>query len=127
MFVSFPQLGYGDLGVYGHPSSTTPNLDKLAMEGLRFTDFYATSPVCSPSRSGQITLLLYILYAHTAMVYIYYSTAMVYIIYTAMVYIIVLLWYILYTLLWYILYTLLWYILYTVKSLIVDQTWNRGT
>jgi arylsulfatase A len=48
-------LGYGDLGVYGHPSSTTPNLDKLAMEGLRFTDFYATSPVCSPSRAALLT------------------------------------------------------------------------
>lgn len=43
-------LGYGDLGCHGHPSSLTPTLDLLAAEGLRFTDFYATSPVCSPSR-----------------------------------------------------------------------------
>ena len=46
----FVQLGYGDLGCYGHPTSTTPNIDRLAAEGLRFTDFYASSPVCSPSR-----------------------------------------------------------------------------
>lgn len=43
-------LGYGDLANYGHPSSLTPNLDRLAAGGLRFTDFYCTSPVCSPSR-----------------------------------------------------------------------------
>ncbi|XP_061085559.1 arylsulfatase A-like [Conger conger] len=48
-------LGFGDLGCYGHPSSITPNLDKLAAEGLRFTDFYATSPVCSPSRASLLT------------------------------------------------------------------------
>ncbi len=43
-------VGYGDLEVYGHPTSSTPNLYKLAAEGLRFTQFYVTSPVCSPSR-----------------------------------------------------------------------------
>lgn len=43
-------LGFGDLGCYGHPTSLTPNLDRLAAEGLRFTDFYVTSAVCSPSR-----------------------------------------------------------------------------
>lgn len=43
-------LGYGDPAVYGHPTSSTPNLDKMAASGLRFTDFYSTSPVCSPSR-----------------------------------------------------------------------------
>ncbi|KAG9332920.1 hypothetical protein JZ751_014067 [Albula glossodonta] len=48
-------LGFGDLGSYGHPSSETPNLDKLAAEGLRFTDFYSTSPVCSPSRAALLT------------------------------------------------------------------------
>ena len=44
------QLGYGDLGCYGHPYSTTPNIDAMASEGLRFVDYYSTSPVCSPSR-----------------------------------------------------------------------------
>uniref|UniRef100_A0A8C9TB19 Arylsulfatase A n=1 Tax=Scleropages formosus TaxID=113540 RepID=A0A8C9TB19_SCLFO len=48
-------LGYGDLGSYGHPSSQTPNLDKLAANGLRFTDFYCTSPACSPSRAALLT------------------------------------------------------------------------
>lgn len=48
-------LGFGDLGCYGHPSSLTPNLDRLAAGGLRFTDFYCTSPVCSPSRASLLT------------------------------------------------------------------------
>ncbi|XP_037538764.1 arylsulfatase A [Nematolebias whitei] len=48
-------LGFGDLGCYGHPSSLTRNLDRLAVEGLRFTDFYSTSPVCSPSRASLLT------------------------------------------------------------------------
>uniref|UniRef100_A0A1A8FAU8 Arylsulfatase A n=1 Tax=Nothobranchius korthausae TaxID=1143690 RepID=A0A1A8FAU8_9TELE len=48
-------LGFGDLSCYGHPSSLTPNLDLLAAKGLRFTDFYSTSPVCSPSRASLLT------------------------------------------------------------------------
>jgi arylsulfatase A-like enzyme len=48
-------LGYGDLGCYGHPSIRTPNLDRMAAEGLRFTDFYASAPVCTPSRAGLVT------------------------------------------------------------------------
>ncbi|KAI1887993.1 hypothetical protein AGOR_G00180470 [Albula goreensis] len=48
-------VGFGDLGCYGHPSSFTPNLDKLAQNGLRFTDFYSSSPVCSPSRAALLT------------------------------------------------------------------------
>uniref|UniRef100_A0A9J8B8F3 Arylsulfatase A n=1 Tax=Cyprinus carpio carpio TaxID=630221 RepID=A0A9J8B8F3_CYPCA len=48
-------LGYGDLGCFGHPSSLTPNLDRLAARGLRFTDFYVTSAVCSPSRAALLT------------------------------------------------------------------------
>lgn len=43
-------LGYGDLGCYGHPSSATPNLDQLAAGGLRFTDFYVPTSLCTPSR-----------------------------------------------------------------------------
>lgn len=43
-------LGYGDLGSYGHPSSTTPYLDQLASGGLRFTDFYVPVSLCTPSR-----------------------------------------------------------------------------
>jgi arylsulfatase A len=48
-------LGYGDLGCYGHPSIKTPNLDKLAESGIRFTDCYSAAPVCSPSRAGLMT------------------------------------------------------------------------
>ncbi|XP_063782704.1 arylsulfatase A [Pseudophryne corroboree] len=48
-------LGYGDLGCYGHPSSLTPNLDLMAAKGLRFTDFYSTGAVCSPSRASLLT------------------------------------------------------------------------
>ena len=48
-------LGYGDLGCYGHPSIRTPHLDRMAAEGLRFTDFYTADSVCSPSRSALLT------------------------------------------------------------------------
>ena len=48
-------LGYGDLGSYGHPYIRTPNIDQLAAEGQRWTDFYAPSPVCSPSRGALLT------------------------------------------------------------------------
>nr|XP_004650487.1 arylsulfatase A isoform X1 [Jaculus jaculus] len=48
-------LGYGDLGSYGHPSSTTPNLDQLAAGGLRFTDFYVPVSLCTPSRAAVLT------------------------------------------------------------------------
>ncbi|XP_077990518.1 uncharacterized protein LOC144444838 [Glandiceps talaboti] len=48
-------VGYGDLGCYGHPTSSTPNLDKLASDGLLFTQFYVGSPVCSPSRASLLT------------------------------------------------------------------------
>ena len=48
-------LGYGDLACYGHPTIKTPNLDKLAKEGWRFTDCYSAAPVCSSSRAGLLT------------------------------------------------------------------------
>ena len=48
-------LGFGDLGVNGHPHIRTPNLDKLAATGIRFTNFYSAAPVCSPSRVGLMT------------------------------------------------------------------------
>jgi arylsulfatase A-like enzyme len=48
-------LGYGDLGVYGHPLITTPRLDRLASEGLKLTSFYASAPVCSASRYSLLT------------------------------------------------------------------------
>ena len=45
----------GDTGVYGHPVVQTPNIDNLAAEGVRFTQFYAPSALCSPSRAGLLT------------------------------------------------------------------------
>lgn len=48
-------LGYGDLGAYGHQIVKTPNIDKLAQEGVKFTDYYAPAPLCSPSRAGLLT------------------------------------------------------------------------
>lgn len=48
-------LGYGDLGCYGHPSIRTPNLDRMAREGMRFTDFYSAAEVCTPSRTALLT------------------------------------------------------------------------
>ncbi|MFT5467458.1 MAG: arylsulfatase A [Verrucomicrobiales bacterium] len=48
-------LGYGDLGCYGAMKQLTPNLDRMAAEGMRFTDFYMSSPVCSPSRASILT------------------------------------------------------------------------
>ena len=48
-------MGYGDLGSYGHPSIRTPHLDRLASDGQRWTDFYVAAPVCSPSRGALMT------------------------------------------------------------------------
>ncbi|MEI7701573.1 MAG: sulfatase-like hydrolase/transferase, partial [Planctomycetia bacterium] len=48
-------LGYGDLGCYGHPVIKTPHLDKFAAQGMRMTQCYSASAVCSPSRSAILT------------------------------------------------------------------------
>lgn len=48
-------LGYGDVGAYGQTRIKTPNIDRLAREGTRFTQFYAGSPVCAPSRATLFT------------------------------------------------------------------------
>ena len=48
-------LGYGDVGSYGHPIVKTPNIDALAKDGIKFTQYYAPAPLCSPSRAGLLT------------------------------------------------------------------------
>ncbi len=52
IFIVADDLGYGDLGCYGQTKFATPNIDRMAAEGLRFTDFYAGDTVCAPSRSA---------------------------------------------------------------------------
>lgn len=55
VFIMTDDAGYGDFGVYGAADVETPNIDRLAMEGARFTDFYANGPVCTPTRVGLMT------------------------------------------------------------------------
>lgn len=55
ILVNCDDLGYGDLGCYGSSLNRTPALDRMAEEGLRFTDFYMASSVCSPSRGAMMT------------------------------------------------------------------------
>ena len=55
VLINCDDLGYGDLGCYGSQRNDTPTLDRLAAEGMRFTDFYMASPVCSPSRGAMLT------------------------------------------------------------------------
>lgn len=55
IWIMADDLGYGDLGSYGQELIETPNLDKMAEDGMRFTQFYAGSTVCAPSRSVLMT------------------------------------------------------------------------
>jgi arylsulfatase A-like enzyme len=55
IFLLTDDMGYGDVGCYGGDFVPTPNIDRLAKEGTRFRQFYAASPVCSPSRTGFLT------------------------------------------------------------------------
>ncbi len=55
LIIYVDDLGYGDTGVYGHPVVKTPNIDRLAAEGVRFSQFYAPSALCSPSRAALLT------------------------------------------------------------------------
>jgi predicted AlkP superfamily pyrophosphatase or phosphodiesterase len=55
VLVFVDDLGYGDLGCYGQTRWATPNLDRMASEGVRLTDFYVAQPVCSASRAALLT------------------------------------------------------------------------
>ncbi len=55
IFFLTDDMGWGDLSCYGNPELKTPNIDRLAAEGIRFTQFYSASPICSPSRVGFTT------------------------------------------------------------------------
>ncbi len=55
VFILTDDMGYGDLGCYGHPVAKTPHLDSLAKQGVRFTQHYANGPECSPTRTAFLT------------------------------------------------------------------------
>tara|TARA_B100000700_G_scaffold312936_1_gene397271 strand:+ start:1195 stop:2640 length:1446 start_codon:yes stop_codon:yes gene_type:complete len=55
VLINCDDLGYGDLSCYGSIQHDTPAIDQMAAEGVRFTDFYTASPVCSPSRAAMLT------------------------------------------------------------------------
>ncbi|MFM7751530.1 MAG: sulfatase-like hydrolase/transferase, partial [Opitutaceae bacterium] len=55
IWIMADDLGYGDLGCYGQKVTVTPHLDRMASEGLKFTQFYAGATVCAPSRSVLMT------------------------------------------------------------------------
>ena len=55
LFVLIDDMGYGDLTCYGEHAVHTDNVDRLAHEGIRFTQFYVNAPICSPSRTALMT------------------------------------------------------------------------
>jgi arylsulfatase A-like enzyme len=55
LFILADDLGWGDLSCYGRPDYRTPNLDRLAQQGMRFTNAYSAAPVCTPTRVGFLT------------------------------------------------------------------------
>jgi uncharacterized sulfatase len=55
LFILADDMGYADLGCYGNKKVATPNIDQLSREGIRFTQFYVNSPICSPSRVALMT------------------------------------------------------------------------
>src|SRR4051812_35157062 len=55
IFVLIDDMGYGDLSCYGGKRGQSPQIDSLAREGIRFTQFYAGAPICSPSRTAFMT------------------------------------------------------------------------
>lgn len=55
IYMLMDDVGWGDLGCFGNPAKDTPNIDKMAADGILFTDFYSANPLCSPSRAALLT------------------------------------------------------------------------
>ena len=55
ILILIDDVGYGDFSSYGHPTQEFNEIDQLAKEGLRFTQWYATAPICTPSRAAILT------------------------------------------------------------------------
>lgn len=55
IFILMDDMGYSDISCYGAKTVETPNIDRLATEGLRFTDFHTAASICSPSRAAFLT------------------------------------------------------------------------
>ena len=55
VFILVDDMGYGDLGCYGRRDIQTPHIDRLAREGVRFTEHYANGPECTPTRAALLT------------------------------------------------------------------------
>ena len=55
LFILTDDMGWGDLSCFGNKEMATPNIDRLAKQGIRFTQFYVASPICSPSRVSYTT------------------------------------------------------------------------
>ena len=55
IFIIADDLGYGEIGCYGQDKIKTPNIDQLAKEGMRFTNYYSSHPLCSASRGSLMT------------------------------------------------------------------------
>ena len=55
ILIYMDDMGFGDLSCYGHPNIHTPNIDQMAREGQRWTNFYTACSVCSPSRGALLT------------------------------------------------------------------------
>ena len=55
VLILIDDLGYGDVGCYGNATNLTPNNDRLAKEGMRFTDFHTNGPMCTPTRAALLS------------------------------------------------------------------------
>ncbi len=55
ILILIDDLGYGDIGCYGNTTNLTPNIDRLAEEGLKLTDFHSNGPMCTPTRAAMLT------------------------------------------------------------------------